>query len=285
MRDENFCNTTISPTKCFHLKELYSILLSLVFFLFYCILRKDFLQQNPNLSSVCWIKLFLGVDIMLKKRIVAKILISLLLVPILFFYLLPSSSANEDNKQLNTSNLNTDKPLSLPDYGPKAFEEAKKLFPGFITTRGNMPVIKDANEKKEWINLLTEYSQSRSLPTGIKPYLTVSGGPVNGFGADINGYIFVSFDPSAPEKVNESIIDKIYKVIDKHFEQKGVSDVPVVFAFVPITNDSAPADRLDANLSDNKEKIANNEKTNKMPGFTSIISILGILIFLIIRRL
>jgi hypothetical protein len=179
----------------------------------------------------------------------------------------------------------------LPDYGPKTFEEAKKLFPGFITTRGNMPVIKDTNEKKEWINLLTEYSQSRSLPTGIRPYLTVSGGPVNGFGADINGYILVSFDPSAPEKVNESIIDKIHKVIDKHFEQKGVSDVPVVFAFVPITNDSAPADRLDANnsndanLSDNKEKIASNEKTNKMPGFTSIISILGILIFLIIRRL
>jgi len=121
--------------------------------------------------------------------------------------------------------------------------------------------------------------------------LAVFGGPVNSFGDDIHGYLLVGFDPSTPEKVNKSVIDEIYQVIDEHFKQKSINDVPVVFAFVQITNDSAPADGPDANrnnsanLSDNKEKIVGNEKTNQMPGFTLIMVILGFLSLLIIRHL
>jgi hypothetical protein len=226
---------------------------------------------------------------MLKKSKVGKILIPLLLIPTLLFYHLPSGSANEGDKQLNNSG-NNDKPLPLPDYGPKAFEEVKKLFPGFITTRGRMPEIHKEEEKKKWIDLLINCSRARSRPTEINPYLTVSGGPVNSFGADINGYLIVSFDPSTPEKVNESVIDEIYQVIDKHFEQEGISDVPVVFAFVQITDDLAPADGPDANesndtnLSANKEKIVGNETANQMPGFTLIMVILGLLSLLIVKR-
>jgi hypothetical protein len=69
------------------------------------------------------------------------------LIPTLFFYLLPSRSANEDNKQLNDS-VYTDEHLPLPYYGPQAFEKAKKLFPGFITTRGTMPEIQQEKKKK-----------------------------------------------------------------------------------------------------------------------------------------
>ena len=46
----NFCNIIISPTKCFYLKKLDCMSLPLVFFLFYCIIRKDFLQRNPSMS-------------------------------------------------------------------------------------------------------------------------------------------------------------------------------------------------------------------------------------------
>ncbi|MCO5384162.1 MAG: hypothetical protein NHB15_20560 [Methanosarcina barkeri] len=179
--------------------------------------------------------------------------------------------------------------ISLPDYGPEAFEEAKKLFPGFITARGTMPEIHQEEEKREWIDLLTNCSRSRSRPAEINPYLTAFGGPVNSFGTDIHGYLIVGFEPSTPEKVNELVIDKIYQVIDEHFEQKGISNVPVVFIFVQITDDLAPADGSDAdenndnNLSDNKEEIAGNEKINQMPGFTSIMVILGLLLFLMVK--
>ncbi|WP_243684737.1 hypothetical protein [Methanosarcina barkeri] len=36
--------------------------------------------------------------------------------------------------------------LPLPDYGPQIFNEVKNES-GFITTRGTMPVITDANKK------------------------------------------------------------------------------------------------------------------------------------------
>lgn len=42
-----------------------------------------------------------------------------------------------------------DEVLPLPDYGPEAFEEARKN-PDFIATRGIMPVIVDDDEKREW---------------------------------------------------------------------------------------------------------------------------------------
>ncbi len=87
--------------------------------------------------------------------------------------------------------------LPLPDYGSQIFEYVKNES-GFITNRGTMPVITDANEIVEWVNLLIEYSRSSSFLEGINPYLAVSGGPVNGFGADINGYLLVSFEPSTP---------------------------------------------------------------------------------------
>jgi hypothetical protein len=183
--------------------------------------------------------------------------------------------------------------LPLPDYGPESFEKAKNET-GFITTRGTMPIITDADKKMEWTDLLVECSRSLSRPnstTGINPYFAEFGGPVNGFGADINGYLIVGFEASPPEKVNESVIDEIYQIIDEHFEQKGINNVPVVFIFVEITDDLALYDGPDANksddatLSDNDEKIAGNETTNQMPGFTSIMVILGLLLFLSVKRL
>lgn len=185
-----------------------------------------------------------------------------------------------------------DKPLPLPDYGPESFERAKNEA-GFITTRGTMPVITDADKKVEWTDLLVKCSQPLSRPnstTGINPYFAEFGGPVISFGTNINGYLRVGFEASTPEKVNESVINEIYQVIDEHFEQEGISNVPVVFVFSHLTLDTAPADgpdaneSNDANLSDNEKKIVGNKTTNQMPGFTSIMVILGFLSLLIIKR-
>jgi len=183
--------------------------------------------------------------------------------------------------------------LPLPDYGPQIFEEVKNES-GFIATRGKMPVLTDANEKMEWIDLLVKCSQPLSRPnstTGINPYFVKFGGPVNGFGADIHGYLTISFEPSNPEKVNESVIDEIYQVIDEHFEQEDISDVPVVFEWREVVNDTlASVDGLDVNesddtnLSDNKEKIVGNETTNQTPGFTSTMATLGFLSLLVFKR-
>jgi len=187
--------------------------------------------------------------------------------------------------------------LPLPDYGPQIFEEAKKN-PLFVAARGTMPVITDSSEKAEWTDSLVQCSRSLSSPskadTGINPYFASSGGPVSTFGTDINGYLAVGFEGYSSEKVNESLIDEIYKVIDEQCEQEGISDVPVVFEFEGYEVEEVellPEDEIpnvsesdDSSLSGNEEETAGNKMINQTPGFTSIMTILGLLSLLTIKR-
>ncbi|KKG11376.1 hypothetical protein [Methanosarcina sp. 2.H.A.1B.4] len=184
--------------------------------------------------------------------------------------------------------------LPLPDYGPQIFEDAKKN-PLCVATRGAMPVITDASEKVEWIDSLVQCKRALSNPsntdTGITPYFVEFGGPVSSFGPNMNGYLNVGFEGYSSEKVNESLIDEIYQVIDESCEEKGISGVPVVFEFIGyITEDIAVVDGPSpdeadySNLSGNEEEITGNETTNQMPGFTSIMVILGLLSVLVFKR-
>src|SRR5690606_34639279 len=124
---------------------------------------------------------------------------------------------------------------------------------------------------------LVKCSQQVSRPnstTGIRPYFTEFDGPVNSFGTNINGYLIVGLEASTPEKVNESVIDEIYQVIDEHCEQEGISDVPVVFIFVHITEDEGVIDGPDADKEITDED--GNETTNQARAFTSTMVILGV---------
>lgn len=181
--------------------------------------------------------------------------------------------------------------LSLPDYGPQIFEEIKNES-GFIATRGKMPVITDADKKVEWEEISGKCIHS--FRAELDHYTLEKGGPVVSYGYDYRGYIFVKFDKKSPENVNESIIDKIYLIIDDHCKQEGVSEAPVVFEWgevptvcvgllsadeVPYVNESGGV-----NFSSNEEKIASNETANQMPGFTSIMVILGLSLLLVFKR-
>ena len=217
------------------------------------------------------------------------------LLLMIFVLILSSGSASADDEQLDDSEYDED--LSLPDYGPEVFEEAKKR-PEFVAARGTMPVITDASEKREWTDSLVKCSRSLANPsstnTGILPYFVEFGGPVMSFGTYIDGYLLVQFEGYSSEKVNESLIDEIYQVIDEQCEQEGINDVPVVFMFggyeredlaVEPADDGPDADKADdANLSDDEEEIEDNETTNQTPGFTSIMVILGLLILVKIKR-
>jgi len=178
--------------------------------------------------------------------------------------------------------------LPLPDYGPQIFEEVENE-PGFIATRGTMPVITDESEKMEWAE--TAGDCIHSFRAELDHYMLENGGPVTGYGHNYRGYIFVGFDPESLESVNDSIIDEIYLIIEKHCEQEGVSEVPVVFEWMGVpVEDIAVVDGPYVNESDdsslpgNEEETAGNETINQTPGFTSIMVFLGILLVLIIKR-
>ncbi|HIH75018.1 MAG TPA: hypothetical protein HA306_07535 [Methanosarcina sp.] len=181
--------------------------------------------------------------------------------------------------------------LPLPDYGPQIFEEIK-YEPGFIATRGIMPVITDSGEKVEWAE--TAGDCIHSFRNELLPYMKSYGGPMISFGYDYRGYIFVEFDKNSSESVNDSIINEIYLKIESHCDQEGVSEPPVVFEWgeTPVEcEELLPANDVpdvneanNVSLSGNEEQIAGNKTTNQMPGFTSVISILGLLSLFIVKR-
>lgn len=148
-----------------------------------------------------------------------------------------------------------DESISLPDYGPHIFEEAKRE-PTFIAARGTMPVITDEGGKREWTDKLVECSRGT---TEIDRYFYDSGGPLLSFGTSINGYLEVGCNSATPEKVNSTVIDEIYSMIDAQSKKVGVNDVPVVFVWAEVP-------------------------TEDTPGFTSTMLILSILLLAGIRR-
>ncbi|MCQ6962826.1 hypothetical protein [Methanolobus chelungpuianus] len=172
---------------------------------------------------------------------------------------------------------NINETFPLPDYGPEMFEEARKSS-NFITTRGTMPVITEERKKREWTDLLVKGSHN---DVKIDHYFL--DGPVIGFGTSINGYLFVEFYSNTPEKVNETLIDEIYQVIDNRFEQIGISDVPVVFVFadIPVVDELPDEEMNQVGTSDLSGE--ENETAKKSPGFTSVILILSLLILMKVK--
>lgn len=205
--------------------------------------------------------------------------------------------------------------LPLPDYGPQIFEEVKNE-PGFIATRGTMPVIKNASEKVEWGE--TAGDCIHSFIDELDPYMLVNGGPLVAYGYDYREFIFVEFNKNSLESVNDSMIDEIYLIVEDHCKQEGVSEAPVVFEWGEVPTECEellPADDgvggdeetvtikdkdgnyIDADkddvyidkdgnfaIKDNDTTPKTNETINKMPAFTSIIAILGFLSVLFFKR-
>jgi hypothetical protein len=164
--------------------------------------------------------------------------------------------------------------LPLPDYGPGMFEKAANSS-GFVAAKGTMPVITDATEKRNWLDLLTHCARGNKEITN---YFRSSGGPLLSFGIYIDGYLKVGLNSETPEKVNDSVIDEIYRTIDEAAQEEGVNNVPVVFLW------SEPGQDDDAIYSPSEDELENesaqkeNDTAQTSPGFTSVMLILCLLI-------
>ena len=177
--------------------------------------------------------------------------------------------------------------MPLLDYGPEILENVKND-PSVIAVYGTMPVIEQESEKRRWIDSL-----GHSTDGEVRPFSAEFGGPVTGYGVSINGYLFVGMDRDSPEKVNESVIDEIYQAIDKHFEQEvGITGVPVVFRWEKrAVLDEAIVEEESTSDEDENPVIVGNEKTeqdkganNQLPGFTSILLVVGLVLLAISRK-
>lgn len=206
---------------------------------------------------------------MLHQKKLLKIGVAIFLISLLS---LSNATATDDN----------DEDMPLPDYGPEKFEEIKNES-WFITTRGTMPIISNDSEKQEWLESLKECILNNDK---MSEYYVENGGPVESFGRNINGYLKVGLESTTPEKVNDTVIDEIYQVINQNCELEYVEDVPVVFIWshdvesLAIDNSSTIAD----NDYRNKNNESSSESNTQTPGFTSIMLVLCLFVLFKVRR-
>jgi hypothetical protein len=172
-------------------------------------------------------------------------------------------------------------------YDPDAFNKAKNSL-DFIAARGTVPIFANEDERIEWSD---DVFKARHIEE-LEPYFASFDGPLILYGFKMySGYIEVGVNKDTPEKVNESSISEVYNIIDEHYEEEGIRDIPVVFIWTgPIVTGSAVIDETPkwmeeyiANLS-NEEEVSDN-KTIKTPGFTTTMLILCLLLVVKARRL
>nr|WP_321497306.1 hypothetical protein [uncultured Methanolobus sp.] len=196
------------------------------------------------------------------------------------------------------------------EYDPDAFENAKNSS-GFVAAMGYVPVF--ANEA-EWLEWSEKVHEARHIKE-LEQYF--SSGPVISYGfKKYSGYIEVGVNIDSPEQVNDSILSEIYQIIEGHFEEEGISNIPVVFVWteMPHTDEALEIEEPDAyegniNVVDddgnvitytrdeayfdedgNLVIIDNNNSQNgdvssqSSPGFTSIMFVMCILILARFRK-
>nr|WP_321496320.1 hypothetical protein [uncultured Methanolobus sp.] len=172
-------------------------------------------------------------------------------------------------------------------YNPYAFEKAKNNT-DFIVAMGIVPIFADENEWLEWSE---EIHEARYIK-GLETYLSSSPVILYDF-IETGSYIEVGVNKKTPEKVNSTVINEIYQIIDTHYEQQGINNIPVVFIWAEPyiwtkSNDSGEYVTLEwmeecrSNSSINGE-IGDN-KTTKAPGFTSLSQIVCMLLLVKTRK-
>ncbi|SDF71840.1 hypothetical protein SAMN04488589_1222 [Methanolobus vulcani] len=171
------------------------------------------------------------------------------------------------------------------EYDPDAFEKAKDSS-GFVASMGHVPVFADEDE---WLKWSEKVHKARHV-FELESHFASQDGPLLSFGfKKYSGYIEVGVNKETPDKVNDSSLNEIYLIIEEHFEEAGISDIPVVFVWdMPLQTDEALVEEIppmEEDSSQTVENTADNETTENgeetsqtTPGFTSIMLILCLLI-------
>ena len=149
---------------------------------------------------------------------------------------------------------------------------------------GHVPVFADENEWLEWSEKVHE-----ARHVGLEPYNPPHGGPLISYGfKKYSGYIEVGVNKETPDKVNDSSLNEIYQTIAEHFEEAGISDIPVVFVWdLPAQTEEAlleeipPTEEESSSSMDtleNKNAQDEEDSTQTTPSFTSVMLVMCLLV-------
>lgn len=168
-------------------------------------------------------------------------------------------------------------------YDPDAFKKAKNNS-DFIVSWGTVPIFADEDERLQWSEAVWEARYINKL----QPYI---GEPVIIYGfVEKGAYIEVGINKNILEKVNGSVIEEIYQIIDEHYEENGINEIPVVFAWSePFILSAAILDETPKWMENTIINLSIEERVdvtnrNETPGFTSSMLVLCLLILIRFRK-
>ena len=120
---------------------------------------------------------------------------------------------------------------------------------------GKIPEIKEEVEYYNWWISISNISDSVLNEGAMKNHLYANGSCVIGYGPQSDGYILISIYDGYEDKLESKDIEEIASIFEKYAKEENISDVPLVFRYVPMNEVYSHKFVLITFISDNVEKF------------------------------
>lgn len=161
-------------------------------------------------------------------------ILSVLLILALLACAGPAAAQQNDSEQ----NYEDERVDLTPEERANAIEELRS-HEKILGIYGDLPDFSDAKIPHPWISWYSQEDNflDDTFDSFAKPRL-YPGGPVIGYGYDVEGYIDVGIPDDWPEENITATMDELYEILDEKGKAAGFENIPVKFRSVSVSPDS-----------------------------------------------
>jgi hypothetical protein len=234
-------------------------------------------------------------NILIGKYEVCNMRIRKTIVSTMVLFLLIHLSSFSSGYTMNSTSDEPPEQLQIPDYGQYIMNDLENDS-NVIAVRGEIPEIKENEDKEKWLQQLDRCVNLSSNELHI--HMKENGGVLLGYGYHLYGYIVIDIDSDQKRRVDNNTIANLYAILNSNWENQTDSNVPAVFRWSITKNaiavdDSIELDPVDSgivveediNKTNNTNLLSEDENTTNetgindipsktTPGFTSLLLIL-----------
>jgi len=160
-----------------------------------------------------------------------KIFIFLLLITVslstyvAYNFISSGSFMTEDNEKIIEKEKVIEREYKTEEENQK-YDNLSNQPDDYIATYGKLPEFDSEEERQNWLAKLDEIGDRIRTKGKLSPYFYPNGSVIT-YGHDYQGYFIVSFEKGSG--VDKSLMDEIYRIIDKEARELGIREVPVLF--------------------------------------------------------
>lgn len=211
----------------------------------------------------------------IKKKLGTGAVFATTLLAAILLVSVVSAQGNETIQGSETTQENMTVELT---FGPETLDKLKND-PNCVAAYGSIPAFTTSEERYQWIDTLgnildklytASFMQNQENSKYFDPL-----GPIVTSGITFDGVIEINVNSSS--KIDKSLLDEYYQIIDSKASSMGVKEVPVVFmrennltladieSLGSMDNDSNSVNESISNISNSSEDKPS--KVNSTPGF------------------